>query len=166
MATLDLTKVWSADEVLTHTDLNGNFAQIETFLNAANLDTDNIDTKYATVAYVLSLSGIAQGYTYDYKIKLPSGSSPVGALTPKTISLQAQITGGTLTAYVLEGTDVLVTLPTTGTTVVSTESFDGGIIAPAAELTIRVVADGSYGIAANTIPTVAFHALTEIRNNT
>ena len=165
MATLDLTKVWNADEVLTHTDLNGNFSEIETFLNAATLDTDNISTKYATVAYVLSLSGVAQGETYNYKIKLPSGSSPVGALTPKTFSLQAERTAGTLTAYVLEGTDVLVTLATTVTTVDSTESVSGCNIAPAAELTIRVVADGSYAITANTIPTVAFHALTEIRSS-
>jgi hypothetical protein len=167
MATLDLTKVWSADEVLTHTDLNGNFAEIETFLNAANLDTDNISTKYATTCYTFTYPAMpaTASKTYNFTIKLPSGSTPVGQLKPKTFSVFAPVTTGTLTVTLLQGSTPVVTRGVTSSSLDSTESFLVSAIDPASELTLRFVTSNPFVFTGDDIVTVAFHALTEIRSS-
>tara|TARA_R110000824_G_scaffold70789_1_gene181538 strand:+ start:3735 stop:4238 length:504 start_codon:yes stop_codon:yes gene_type:complete len=167
MATLDLTKVWSADEVLTHTDLNGNFAEIETFLNAANLDTDNISTKYVTTCYTFTYPAMpaTASKTYNFTIKLPSGSTPVGQLKPKTFSVFAPVTTGTLTVTLLAGSTPVVTRSITSSSLDSTESFLVSTIDPASELTLRFVTSNPFAFTGDDIVTVAFHALTEIRSS-
>lgn len=168
MATLDLTKVWSADEVLTHTDLNGNFAEIETFLNGANLDTDNISTKYATTCYTFAYPAMpgTHSKTYNFTIKLPSGSSPVGQLKPKTFSVFAPVSSGTLTVTLLAGSTSVVTAGITSSAIYSTESFLVSTIAPASDLTLRLVTSGApFAFTGDDVVTVAFHALTEIRSS-
>lgn len=167
MATLDLSKVWSADEVLTHTDLNANFSEIETFLNGANLDTDNISTKYSTSCYIFTYPEMpaTAAKTYNFTIKLPSGSSPVGALLPGTFSVFAPVTTGTLTVTLLAGSTSIVTTGITSSSLYSTESFLESSIAPASELTLRLVTSNPFAFTGDDVVTVAFHAATEIRSS-
>jgi len=168
MATLDLTKVWTADEVLTHTDLNVNFTEIETFLNAANLDTDNISTKYATTCYTFTYPAMpaTASKTYNFTIKLPAGSSPVGQLKPKTFSVWAPVTAGTLTVTIFAGATPVVTTDITSSSLYSTESFLVTEIAPASELTLRLVTSGApFTFTGIDVVTVTLHALTEIRSS-
>ena len=168
MATLNVTKTWSADEVLTHTDLNNNFQDVEDFINGANLDTDNISTKYASSCYTFTYPAMpaTASKTYNFTIKLPSGSSPVGQLKPKTISVFAPVTSGTLTVTLLAGSTPVVIRSITSSSLDHTESFLVTTIAPASELTLRLVTSGApFAFTGDDIVTVAFHALTEIRSS-
>ena len=168
MATLNVTKTWSADEVLTHTDLNNNFQDVEDFINGANLDTANISTKYATVAYVISVHGIGANETRDYKFKLPSGSSPVGDVKLKTLSLTAPVSpGGSMTAEVFDdgSTKMSSALSVTTDSTQSTETFTAGDVAQGSIIMIRVITSSYSAAAGNTVPTVALHVLTEIRSS-
>ena len=167
MATLNVTKTWSADEVLTHTDLNNNFQDVEDFINGANLDTDNISTKYATTCYTFTYPAMpaTASKTYNFTVKLPSGSSPVGQLKPKTFSVFAPVTTGTLTVTLLAGSTTVVTRSITSSSLDHTESFLVSTIDPASELTLRFVTSNPFAFTGDDIVTVAFHALTEIRSS-